>query len=41
MKENPIFDIMNLLSVKTARRICNFLKKCFDIRKERLQHNNN
>lgn len=32
--DNPIRKIVNPTNISTARRICCFLKKCFDIRKE-------
>ena len=32
--DNPIRKIVNPTNISTTRRICCFLKKCFDIRKE-------
>lgn len=39
IKENPIIDNINTSNIKITRRVCKFLKNCFDINKAKLQHN--
>lgn len=34
MKENSIIDNVNPSKLKTAKRVCNVLNRCFDIRKK-------
>lgn len=34
MKENSIIDNINPPKLKTARRVCNVLNRCFGIRKK-------
>lgn len=37
MKENSIIDNINPSKLKTAKRVCNVLNRCFGIRKK-IQH---
>ena len=38
MRDNPLKSVMNPSNVKTARRLCKFLKNSYEFRKERLKN---
>jgi hypothetical protein len=37
MKDNPLKTVMNPSNVKTARRLCKFLKYSYELRKENMK----